>query len=636
MNTTNTLNVLFIGDIVGDSGLNIAVEMIPQLIMEYQIHFTIVNIENAKGGKGGSIEAVERLLEAGANVFTGGNHTWDNFAFHETLRTRSDTLRPINYPPGVYGRGMGVYNLPDQLGRIGVINLQGRMFMNQIECPFRKVDAALQKIQDVKYVIVDMHAEATAEKIAMAWYLDGRVSAILGTHSHVQTADFQIFPHGTAYCTDVGMTGPYNSVIGMVTKSAIDRFLYQTPHKYECANSDPRLCGAKESGLNKASEWFVGLFSTVVGCVIPFLAGVQLFLTFEPTTSAVVSVMNWMTVGSLSFQSVLSTPLAPDVLLVVTSLLFFACTGKSAQFPLFTWLPDAMAGPTPVSALIHAATMVTSGLFLTARLSPLFLQSPEVSFFVLNIGLLTAIFAAVVAFVQTDIKKVLAYSTVSQLGFMFMAVGVGATHLAIFHVVTHAFFKACFFLASGSVIHSLNGEQDVRKMGGLWREMPITAAAFFVASLSLAGIPLTAGFFSKDAIVVSLFASNYTLLYGIAVIVAGLTAAYSMKLFVLVFMGKPRSKDVLHAHESWVMTLPLVILALLAVFGGLIGLPETVTESSFIVDWLLKGSVFVNPNTHKLSHSSEWFLMGVSSIIAIIGVIIGYAIAKKRINTDRV
>jgi len=234
-----TVNVLFIGDVIGTPGLNMVELWLKNFIRKYRIDFVICNGENAHHGKGMSLEALNQLLAAGVNVVTGGNHTWSNFNFFETLKSHSQVLRPQNYPKGTYGRGYGVYKLPGGLGDIAVLNLQGRTFMYPIECPFRTADWVLKQVKEqARLIVVDMHAEATAEKIALGWYLDGRVSAVIGTHTHVQTADERILPKGTAYCTDAGMTGPHASVIGMQTKTAVDRMLFQTPHKYECATDD--------------------------------------------------------------------------------------------------------------------------------------------------------------------------------------------------------------------------------------------------------------------------------------------------------------------------------------------------------------------------------------------------------------
>jgi NADH-quinone oxidoreductase subunit L len=265
---------------------------------------------------------------------------------------------------------------------------------------------------------------------------------------------------------------------------------------------------------------------------------------------------------------------------LVGLLLFIGATGKSAQIPLHVWLPDAMAGPTPVSALIHAATMVTAGVYLVARMSGVYLHAPEASMVIAVVGVTTAFFAATVALVQTDIKKVLAYSTVSQLGFMFLALGVGAYGVAIFHVVTHAFFKACLFLGAGSVIHALGGEQDVRKMGGLARRIPLTFWTFAIATAAIAGIPPLAGFFSKDEILWYAFASTRggsPLLWGVAAATALMTAFYMFRLLWLTFLGRSRMSAEVehHVHESpWSMTGVLALLALLSAIGGFIAVPH--------------------------------------------------------------
>jgi NADH-quinone oxidoreductase subunit L len=265
---------------------------------------------------------------------------------------------------------------------------------------------------------------------------------------------------------------------------------------------------------------------------------------------------------------------------LVGILLFIGATGKSAQIPLHVWLPDAMAGPTPVSALIHAATMVTAGVYLVARLSGVYLEAPEASSVVAAIGMLTAFFAATIAVVQTDIKKVLAYSTVSQLGFMFVALGVGAYGAAVFHLYTHAFFKACLFLGAGSVIHALGGEQDIRRMGGLARRIPVTFATFAVATAAIAGLPPLAGFFSKDEILWFALASESggsKLLFATAAFTALMTAFYMFRLLWRVFLGPSRMSHEVehHVHESPpAMTGVLVILAVLSAVGGFFSIPH--------------------------------------------------------------
>jgi NADH-quinone oxidoreductase subunit L len=275
-----------------------------------------------------------------------------------------------------------------------------------------------------------------------------------------------------------------------------------------------------------------------------------------------------------------------SALIFATLGLFLGCAGKSAQLPLYVWLPDAMAGPTPVSALIHAATMVTAGVYLVARTSFLFALAPESMAVVALVGALTAFFAAAIAFTQTDIKKVLAYSTVSQLGFMFIGVGVGAYFAGVLHLVTHAFFKACLFLGAGSVMHGMADDTDIRNMGGLWRKMPATARTFLVATVAITGVLPLSGFFSKDAILAgALFSHNAAWpavgkwAYGLGTLAAAGTAFYMTRLFALTFYGEPRSERASHAHESSpVMTVPLWILAGLSVVALVLGLPRSAGE----------------------------------------------------------
>jgi len=309
--------------------------------------------------------------------------------------------------------------------------------------------------------------------------------------------------------------------------------------------------------------------------------------------------------------------------------LFIGATGKSAQIPLYTWLPDAMAGPTPVSALIHAATMVTAGIYMIARSGALYSLAPMILHVVAIIGLATAIIAATIAIKQYDIKKVLAYSTVSQLGFMFLALGVGSYTTAVFHVMTHAFFKALLFLGSGSVIHAMGGEQDIRKMGGLGKHMRITQATFLIGCLAISGIPGFAGFFSKDAILADTFAHS-PVLYYLGIGAAMMTAFYMFRLYFLTFRGSFRGTEEQHhhLHESpAAMTIPLIVLAILSIIGGYVGLPEVMSEHNAIASFL--SPVVTNFGDHHLAPNTEWTLMAVSSISAIIMIFFAYSINRK-------
>lgn len=307
---------------------------------------------------------------------------------------------------------------------------------------------------------------------------------------------------------------------------------------------------------------------------------------------------------------------------------FIGAAGKSAQIPLFTWLPDAMAGPTPVSALIHAATMVTAGIYMIARSSALYNLAPLALEIVGWVGCATALLAASIAIKQNDIKKVLAYSTVSQLGFMFMALGMGAYTTAVFHVMTHAFFKALLFLGSGSVIHAMGGEQDIRKMGGLAKKMPITNLTFLIGCLAIAGIPGFSGFFSKDEILAATFSHN-KVIYVLGLIGAMMTAFYMFRLYALTFKGSFRGthEQEHHLHESPIaITIPLIVLAILSIIGGFVGLPPVISHDHTLTNFL--STAVTNVSNHALEHSTEWMLLGISSVIAIVFSIAGFASQK--------
>ena len=332
------------------------------------------------------------------------------------------------------------------------------------------------------------------------------------------------------------------------------------------------------------------------------------------------------------------------VVTLVTLCFFLGATGKSAQIPLYTWLPDAMEGPTPVSALIHAATMVTAGVYMIGRMNGLFAMAPDTMMVIAIVGAATAIFAASIGLAQNDIKRVLAYSTVSQLGYMFLAMGVGAFTAGIFHLMTHAFFKACLFLGSGSVIHAMHhayhhahlhdDAQDMRNMGGLAKKMPITYLTFLVSTIAIAGIPGFSGFFSKDEILWWAFGSTrgHWLLWLVGAIAAGMTAFYMFRLVFMTFHGKQRThvkaKD--HIHESpLVITIPLMVLGLLAVVGGFVGVPKVLGELfGHIPNKIEHFLAPVFEHTQEIhhiaahgSHAQEFGLMGISVGIAVVGII---------------
>jgi NADH-quinone oxidoreductase subunit L len=339
------------------------------------------------------------------------------------------------------------------------------------------------------------------------------------------------------------------------------------------------------------------------------------------------------------FQQAQSMEVGNGTIVAITFFLFIGAMGKSAQIPLFTWLPDAMAGPTPVSALIHAATMVTSGIYMVVRSNVLYTLAPGTLEFVAWIGVATAVLAATIGMFQNDIKKVLAYSTVSQLGYMFIGLGVMAYTSGFFHVITHAFFKALLFLGAGSVIHAMSDEQDIRKMGGLWGKIKITAITFLLGTIAISGLPPFAGFFSKDEILAHTFAHN-KLMWALALLGSFMTAFYMFRLFFLTFMGNFRGtkEQADHLHESpSSMTIPLIALAILSVVGGFIGFPEVMHLPHALADFLspiYEGSRLVNPEFGVLhiDHSTEWILMAVSVGVAIGAILLAYSLYGKGEN----
>jgi NADH-quinone oxidoreductase subunit L len=343
-------------------------------------------------------------------------------------------------------------------------------------------------------------------------------------------------------------------------------------------------------------------------------------------------VLIFMNFGSLEYLQVFpqATSIDTSTITLITILLFIGAMGKSAQIPLYTWLPDAMAGPTPVSALIHAATMVTAGVYMVARNNLLYSLSPITMELVIIVGLATALFAATIALTQTDIKKVLAYSTVSQLGLMFLALGLGNFTAGIFHMATHAFFKALLFLGAGSVIHALHHEQDIRKMGGLKKYLPITYLTFLIGVAAISGIPPFAGFFSKDEILASAFEHN-KVVWVVAVVASMLTVFYMFRLFFLTFLGQPRASEdkMKHVHESpQSITVPLIALAILSAIGGFMGVPEALGGSHWLEGFL--SPVFAQSHglvaSHSLEHSTEYMLM--AGVVILTLIVIGYAYSR--------
>jgi NADH-quinone oxidoreductase subunit L len=333
------------------------------------------------------------------------------------------------------------------------------------------------------------------------------------------------------------------------------------------------------------------------------------------------------TFGSLEFVDVFprASGVATGTLIAIGLLLFIGATGKSAQIPLHIWLPDAMAGPTPVSALIHAATMVTAGVYLIARASPLYAQIPSVGVLIAWIGATTALVAALSACAHCDLKKILAYSTISQLGYMFIGVGLGDYTAAIFHLVTHGFFKALLFLCAGAVMHALLDETDVRKMGGLWRVMPITGTTALIGTVTIAGLPYLSGFYSKEEILTAAATTEGALgIWLLAVFTAALTAFYMTRWFVLIFLRAPRWPHGAHPHEAEAsMTVPLIVLAIGSLLGGLINLDP---ETGFLHAWLEPSVVAFEASVEILG---EVVLVGVAILAAVVGIVAGFLLYRR-------
>jgi NADH-quinone oxidoreductase subunit L len=348
----------------------------------------------------------------------------------------------------------------------------------------------------------------------------------------------------------------------------------------------------------------------------------------------------WLIVklGTVSYSEVFTAEslakLSSGDITAITLLLFVGAMGKSAQIPLFTWLPDAMAGPTPVSALIHAATMVTAGIYMITRANILFSASELTQHVIAIVGISTALLSATIALKQNDIKKVLAYSTVSQLGYMFLGLGVGAYSGAVFHVITHAFFKALLFLGAGSVIHAMHHEQDIRKMGGLKAKLPITHITFLIACIAIAGVPPFSGFFSKDEILAAAFAKS-PIYWALGVIGAAMTAFYMFRLYATTFLGQFRGthEQEHHLHESPIaMTLPLILLAVASAIAGAMGIPAIMGGNHWLSHQLMP--IIGEAHEAHLSHETEWILMGLSVTIASVALLIAVNRYKKQADQE--
>jgi NADH-quinone oxidoreductase subunit L len=396
-------------------------------------------------------------------------------------------------------------------------------------------------------------------------------------------------------------------------------------------------------GVGACSYFLISFWHTRDSAAV---AGKKAFVTNRIGDFGVMTAMflAFSTIGSVSYSSINEAAhtgaLAPVTATAIGLLLFVGACGKSAQLPLYLWLPDAMEGPTPVSALIHAATMVTSGVFLMTRMSPVLHASYEWAPMVIAcVGAATALFAATIAVAQNDIKKVLAYSTVSQLGYMFLAVGSGAYVAAIFHMVTHAFFKALLFLGSGSVIHGMHHEQDMRRMGALRKLMPVTAITFIIGWLAIAGVPPFAGFWSKDEILLYVYANNRGL-YVVGLITALLTAYYMTRQVIMVFYGEAKWKDHAHDHGAHgdfephespkIMLFPLVVLAGLSVVGGAMQLPFT-KKLHFLEHWLAPVVEESEADIHKTwAYENKYVLLVIAVLIAATGIAAAFAVYAKK------
>ena len=396
-------------------------------------------------------------------------------------------------------------------------------------------------------------------------------------------------------------------------------------------------------GVGACSYFLISFWHTRNSAAV---AGKKAFVTNRIGDFGVMTAMflAFSTIGSVSYSSINEAAhtgaLAPVTATAIGLLLFVGACGKSAQLPLYLWLPDAMEGPTPVSALIHAATMVTSGVFLMTRMSPVLHASYEwAPMIIACVGAATALYAATIAVAQNDIKKVLAYSTVSQLGYMFLAVGSGAYVAAIFHMVTHAFFKALLFLGSGSVIHGMHHEQDMRRMGALRKLMPVTAITFIIGWLAIAGVPPFAGFWSKDEILLYVYANNRGL-YVVGLITALLTAYYMTRQVIMVFYGEAKWKDHAHDHGAHgdfephespkIMLFPLIVLSVLSVIGGAMQLPFT-KKLHFLEHWLAPVVEESEADIHHTwAYENKYVLLVVAVLIAATGITAAFAVYAKK------
>ncbi len=467
-------------------------------------------------------------------------------------------------------------------------------------------------------------AEAPKVKVLFEWLVAGRVSAALSFQFDalaavmtlvVTSVGFLIHVYSVGYMKDDRSYARFFGFLNLFTFSMLLLVLASNMILLFVGWEGVGLCSYLLIGFwfEKPSAAAAGKKAFIVNRVgdAAFLLGIMFLI---------------LKVGGTEFrdieQAALSGGLAAGTATLIGLLLFAGACGKSAQLPLYIWLPDAMEGPTPVSALIHAATMVTAGVYMVARLNPLYSLSPATLQTIAIVGAATAVFAATMALVQNDIKRVLAYSTISQLGFMFIGCGVGAYAAGIFHLFTHAFFKSLLFLAAGSVMHALSGELDMRKMGGLRKHLPLTYATFLVGAIAISGVPFFSGFFSKDAILTRAFAGGQIVVWALGLLAAVMTAFYMFRLLIRTFHGRERLDPgaKAHLHESPpVMTVPLVVLAFLSFGAGYLALPAVFGRNLDRFSRFLESVVPAGAESH-LGMGTEWLLILASTAVALLGI----------------
>jgi NADH-quinone oxidoreductase subunit L len=479
------------------------------------------------------------------------------------------------------------------------------------------------------YLQLTRAAEPTAglSRTLFSWIVSGRFSTAIAFHFD------QLAAVMTLVVTGVGFLIHVYSVGYMARDKALSRYfaflnLFTFFMLVLVLASDIVLMFVGWEGVGLCSYLLIGFWFERPAAS---RAGMKAFVVNRVGDAAFIVAILFIltTVGSSGFAAIVAAPaariLSPALVTLIGILLFVGATGKSAQIPLYVWLPDAMEGPTPVSALIHAATMVTAGVYMVCRLSPLYAASPAASSVVAWVGGITAVYAATIALVQNDIKRVLAYSTISQIGYMFLGCGVGAYAAGLFHLVTHAFFKSLLFLAAGSVIHALGGEQDMRRMGGLRKSLPVTFPVFLVGALAISGVPFLSGFFSKDAILTSAYAGGHCVLYGLGLAGAVLTAFYMFRLIYLTFYGASReARPAGHpVHESSrVMTLPLIVLAVFSAVAGFLGLPVLLGKRASIFASFLED--VLPPAVHHPIPSTEISLIMTAILSALGGIALAF------------